>query len=226
MATAQTNTTGLYLLKNGLLMFKGRVVVPEKIRATLLYEAHDTKIGGHSRVLRTYKCLSQQFYWPHMFQLVLEYVGKCETCQKTKATTLKPAGPLQSLPIPCQVWEDITLDFIEGLPISQGKNKILVVVDQLSKSTYFMALSHPFSVKTVVETFVEGVVKLHGMPRSIINDRDPIFVIKFWQEFFNLSGTKLKMSSTYYSQTDEQTEIISRCFEQYLRCFVHQWPRQ
>ena len=150
-----------------------------------------------------------------MFQTVHEYVNKCATCQKAKAKakTLKPVGLLQPLPIPCQVWDDITLDFIEGLPCSQGKNTILVVVNRLNKSTYFIALSHPYSAKIVAEKFIKRVVKLHDMPKSIIRDRDPIFISKFWQEFFNLSGTKLKMSSVYHPQTDGQTKVINRCLE-------------
>ncbi|KAH9680552.1 hypothetical protein KPL71_026590 [Citrus sinensis] len=222
----QNQTPGPYTVRNGLLFFKERVVVPRTLRESLLYEAHDTKIGGHSGVLRTYKHLSQQFYWPVMFQAVREYVSKCKVCQRVKFDTLKPAGLLQLLPIPCQVWDDISLDFVEGLPSSQGKDTILVVVDRLSKFAHFISLTHHFSAKTVAEKFVEHVVKLHGMPKSIISDRDPIFISKFWQEFFNLSGTKLKMSSAYHPQTDGQTEVINRCLEQYLRCFVHQWPKK
>ncbi|KAE8676551.1 hypothetical protein F3Y22_tig00111584pilonHSYRG00153 [Hibiscus syriacus] len=194
--------------RDRLLLYKGKVVVPadHSLRAKLLYEVHDSKVRGHSGILRTYRRLQQQFYWLKMHKSVQEYVQKCEVCQRIKPETKAPAGLLQPLPIPA-LWEDITLDFIEGLPNSHGKDTILVVVDRLSK-------------------FIEGVVKLDGMTRSIISDRDPIFISKFWQEFFKLSASKLILSSTYHPQTDGQTEVVNHCVEQYLRCFVHQLPRK
>jgi hypothetical protein len=128
-----------YVWRNGLLRYKEWVIILADftLRAKLLYEMHDTKIGGHSGVLRTYKKLGQQFYWPGMRKSVQEYIKNCVVCQKTKSKTLAPAGLLQPLPIPCQVWDDITLDFIERLPTSQGKDTIMVVVDRLSKSAHF-----------------------------------------------------------------------------------------
>lgn len=90
------------------------------------------------------------------------------------------------------------MDFIEGLSPSNGKSTIFMVVDRLSKSAHFLALSHPYTAKMVAEKFMEGIVKFHGMPKSIISDRDPIFINHFWHEFFKMSGTKLHMSSAYH----------------------------
>lgn len=161
-----------------------------------------------------------------MYREVQDYVSSCDICQRVKSETLSQSGLFQPLPIPCQVWDDITMDFIKGLPTSNGKNVIFVKVDRLSKSAHFLSLAHPFTAKMVAEKFVEGVVKLHGMPKSIISDRDPVFISHFWREFFKFSDTQLKMSSSYHPQTDGQSEVVNRCVEQYLRCFVHQYPRK
>ena len=178
---AATNPEGPFKTSHGLVFYKTRIVVPKApaLRNNILEEFHASKTAGHSGVLRTYKRLTQQFYWPTMYRDVQEFVARCEACQRTKTEALTPAGLLQPLPIPCQVWDDITMDFIEGMPKSHGRDTILVVVDRLSKYAHFLALTHPFTAKVVAETFVEGVVKLHGMPKSIISDRDPIFVSKF-----------------------------------------------
>jgi hypothetical protein len=126
---------------------------------------------------------------------------------------LAPTGLLQLLPIPCQVWDNITLDFIKRLPTSQGKNTIMVVIDRLSKSAHFLTLTRPFKAKGVAEKFVEGVLKLHNMPKSIISVCDPVFINNFWQEFFKMSSIKLQLSSAYHPQIDGQMEVINHCIE-------------
>ncbi|KAL5779345.1 hypothetical protein ACOSQ2_010082 [Xanthoceras sorbifolium] len=217
-----------YIWRNGLVCYKNRVIIPPNsyIIPQLLQEFHDSPLGGHSGVLRTFKRLAQQFYWPSIHKVIREYVVSYDTCQINKTATQLPVGLLQPLPIPCQVWEDITIDFIEGLPPSNGQNTIMVVIDRLSKYAHFLTLSHPFTAKMVAEKFIEVVIKLHRMPRSIISDRDLVFISRFWREFFKMSGTQLNMSSAYHPQTDGQSKVVNRCVKQYLRCFASQQPRK
>lgn len=132
---------------------------------------------------------------------------------------------LQPLPIPEKVWNEISMDFIEGLPKSQGKTTIFVVVDRLTKYAHFMVLTHPYTAKDVAQLFLDNIYKLHGLPVSIVSDRDAVFTSTFWQELFKLQGCQLHLSTSYHPQTDGQTEIVNKCLENYLRCMCGDCPK-
>jgi hypothetical protein len=111
------------------------------------------------------------------------------------------------------------MDFIEGLPPSQGTMVILVVVDRFSKYGHFLPLSHPYTASTVATLFFTNIFKLHGMPQTIVSDHDPIFTNTFWGELFQLQGISLAFSSAYHPQFDCQTKALNKCLETYLRFF-------
>lgn len=169
----------------------------------------------------------RSFYWPSLLRDVKNWVRQCSVCRMTKPVNAKPHGFLQPLPIPTAIWEDLSMDFITHLPLSAGKSTILLVVDRLSKGAHFIALRTPFTATTVTAAFFTKIVRLHGTPRSLLSDRDPIFLSSFWHCIFKHQGTLLCRSSAYHLQTDGQTEVVNRCLQQYLRCWVmdrpHNW---
>ncbi|GAU42021.1 hypothetical protein TSUD_90550 [Trifolium subterraneum] len=224
-----TNPSGKpgYTVHQGVLFYHGRLVLSSKSPSIplLLEEFHSTPMGGHSGYLRTYRRLAENLYWVGMQRHVKEFVKTCNVCQRQKYAATTPGGLLQPLPIPNGVWEDLSIDFITGLPKSRGYEAVLVVVDRLSKYSHFILLKHPYTAKSIAEIFVKEIVRLHGIPQSVVSDRDPLFVSNFWMELFKLQGTKLKMSSAYHPETDGQTEVINRCLESYLRCFASDQPK-
>jgi transposase InsO family protein len=147
-------------------------------------------------------------------------------CQHNKTELLHPGGLLHPLPVPSAVWQDISLDFIEGLPKVAGKSVILTVVDRFSKYAHFIALSHPYTAKSVAHMFFAEIVRLHGIPMSIVSDRDPVFSSAFWQALFRASGSSLMMSSAFHPQTDGQMEAVNKAISMYLRCLTGDRPRQ
>lgn len=217
-----------YQLKKGRLFYKDRIVLPKTSprTSTILHEFHDSAVGGHSGYFRTYKRVSNLVFWEGMKRDIQAYVQACEVCQRNKYQTLSPGGLLQALPIPNQVWQDISMDFIGGLPKVQGIDTVMVVVDRLTKYAHFIPLSHPFTAKDIAALFTKEIIRLHGFPASIVSDRDKVFLSTFWTELFKQAGTKLKYSSAYHPQSDGQTEVVNRCLEAYLRCLTGHKPKQ
>jgi len=124
------------------------------------------------------------------------------------------------------VWSDIALDFVEALPRVRGKSVILTVVDRFSKYCHFIPLSHPYSAESVAQVFFAEIVRLHGVPQSIVSDRDTVFTSTFWRELMRLVGTQLHMTTAFHPQSDGQFESANRVIIMFLRCLTGDRPRQ
>jgi hypothetical protein len=204
-----------YSLSAGILRYKSRVVIGQnsELCSQLFDTFHHSPIGGHSGQRVTLHRLSQLFFWPHMKNFVMEKVSQCPICQISKPEHVQYPGLLDPLKIPSTKWSEISMDFIEGLPKSRGKDVILVVVDRLTKYAHFLPLAHPFTAPQVSQLFMNNIHKLHGMPKVIITDRDRIFTSKIWQEVFSALQVKLHFSTAYHPESDGQTERVNQCLE-------------
>jgi hypothetical protein len=197
----------------GVVWFNNRIVVPknEEIRQQILDEAHLSRYSIHPGSTKMYHDLKQHYWWTKMKIKIARYVARCDTCRRVKATHMKTAGPLQSLPIPTWKWEDISMDFIVGLPrTAKGFDSIWVIIDRLTKIAHFLPVKVKYPVITYAELYIDRILSLHGVPKTIVSDRGPQFVSKFWEELHKSLGTKLLHSSAYHPQTSGQTERVNQ----------------
>ncbi|WVZ63417.1 hypothetical protein U9M48_013051 [Paspalum notatum var. saurae] len=191
--------------EQGTLWYKNRICVPnvDSIRKLILSETHDTAYSIHSGSTKMYYDLKERFWCYGMKRAVAEYVAICDTYQHVKAEHQRPAGLLQPLKVLERKWEEITMDFIVGLPRTQkGYNSIWVVVDRLTRVAHFIPVNTTYSGAKLAELYISRIVCLHGMPKRIISDRGSQFTSRFWEQLHNSLDTKLRFSTAYRPQTD------------------------
>ncbi|GBG61225.1 hypothetical protein CBR_g19758 [Chara braunii] len=193
-----------------------------QLRVRAVAEFHDQAAAGHMGFHKTLARVSRLYVTPKRKDFVKDYVAECPTCQEVNSANHLPYGLLQPLPIPKGRWQSISMDFIGPLrpPTPRGHDAILVVVDRFTKRARFVPCRYAISAREVADIVFDRVVRDHGLPLSIIYDRDPRFTSRFWRRLHEVYGTQLRFSSSYHPQTDGQTEITNKTLGDILRKIV------
>ncbi|GJY76899.1 putative reverse transcriptase domain-containing protein [Tanacetum coccineum] len=208
---------------DGGIYFVDRIWIPSVggIRRLIMDEAHTSKYSVHPGADKMYYDLRDLYWWPGMKKDIAEYVSKCLTCSKIKAEHHKPSGLLQQPEIPKWKWEKITMDLVTRLPrSSSGYDAIWVIVDILTKSAHFLPIREDFKMERLARIYINEIVARHGVPVSIILDRDGRFSSHFCRALQKALGTRLDMSTAYHPQTDSQSERTIQTLEDMLRACV------
>ncbi|GJX38887.1 reverse transcriptase domain-containing protein [Tanacetum coccineum] len=211
----QRNDGGIY--------FFDRIWIPSvgSVRKLIMDEAHTSRYSIHPGADKMYYDLRDLYWWPGMKRDVAEYVSRCLTCSKIKAEHQKPSGLLQQPEIPEWKWEKITMDLVTKLPrSSSGYDAIWVIVDRLTKSAHFLPIREDYKTEKLARIYINEIVARHGVPVSIISDRDGRFASHLWQALQEALGTKLHMSTAYHPETDGQSERTIQTLEDMLRACV------
>ena len=167
---------------NGIMRYSYRIWVPnvQELKDEILYESHNSRYSIHPGSTKMYRDLKEYYWWPNMKKDVAEWVSKCLTCQRVKAEHQRPSGLLQPLEIPEWKWEQIDMDFVVGLPRTKSNHDaIWVIIDRLTKSAHFLPINERYTVDRLVDIYIKEIVVRHGVPVSIISDRDPRFNSRF-----------------------------------------------
>ena len=218
MAAVQSGEKSEFLVVDGFLFRGNQLCIPDcSLRLQIIQELHGEGHVGRDRTLQLVKA---SYFWPTIRKEVEKYVKRCRICQLSKGKATN-AGMYMPLPIPTQPWADLSMDFVLGLPRTQrGSDSIYVVVDRFSKMVHFIPCKKTTDAVKVAQLFFREVYRLHGLPTSIVSDRDTRFLSHFWRSLWKMVNTKLDFSSAYHPQTDGQTEVVNRALGDLLRCLV------
>ena len=176
------------------------------LREEILREFHCSRFAVHPGGTKMYQDLRRQYYWSRMKRHVGDFVRRCLTCQQVKAEHQKPAGLLRPLEVAEWKWEHVTMDFVTHLPRTQQRHDaVWVIVDQLTKLARLLTVRITFVFERFFRLYIREIVWLHGVPVSIVSDRDPRFTMHFWKSFQKAMGTRLTMSTAFHPQTYGQS---------------------
>ena len=195
----------------------------EQLKMRVIKEIHKQPAVGHPGVKQTLNMIRRHYYWPAMHGEVEQYIQNCHVCKRVKAARDAYNGLLHPLPVPERPWVDLTMDFVVGLPKSQGYDAILVVVDRLSKEKHYIPCTEDngTDAEATAAMFLRHVWCYHGLPVSLTSDRGPQFASKMWNSLCKLLGIKAKLSTAWHPETDGQSEIANQEMERYLRSYVN-----
>ena len=175
---------------------------------------------GHFGIDKTLSILHEHFFWPNMRKSVEKICSSCISCRQAKSRT-QPHGLYMPLPVPTNPWVDISMNFVLGLPRTRNrKDSIFVVVDRFSKMAHFIPCHKTDDAVHIANLFFKEIVRLHGIPKTIVSDRDVKFLSHFWRVLWSKLGTKLLFSTASHPQTDGQTEVVNRTLGTLLRALI------
>jgi hypothetical protein len=182
---------GLCEEKEGILTCEGLIWVPQndKLQLHLLHDYHDALVAEHPGWVRTLELLASKSYWPQQQQYIHRYVDNCDTCKRIKPIWHALFGLLKHLQLPTRPWDSISMDFITSLPEVDNCNALWVIIDRLTKISYFISCKDMMGPQDLVQGFILHVVRAHGLPNSIISDRGSLFTTKFWKQIMMAMGT-------------------------------------
>jgi hypothetical protein len=188
------------------------------LTAIIIDQAHT--VLGHFGAQKTADYIRRWYWWPKMGSEITKFCDSCGICQANKTSSQRPVGLLHPLPIPNRPWGSIGMDFMGPFPESDGYDYLWVVICRLTSQVHLIPVKTTVTASELACIYVKEVVRLHGLPDTIVSDRDSKFTSKFWRETHRLLGTKLLMSTAFHPQTDGATERANRSIGQILRTVI------
>jgi len=213
-----------------LVLKEGKVYVQkdEELRAEVIQLYHDVLAAGHGGRWKTVELVTRNYWWPGVMRDVGKYVEGCDLCQKMKNRTEELVGKLKLSEVPEKPWTHLTVDFITKLLVVAEKDAILVVCDQLSKITHFVATTEGTLAEGLARLIWDNVWKLNGLLESMVSDKGPQFAAELIKELNRMLGIKTRLSIAFHPQMNGQIEQMNQELEQYLWFFVEHrqknWP--